>query len=170
MNMKKIIFMILCLILIILTMFTVNAGFFDGFFSDNNEKIETKFLDVGTVDNYSKDWYDVALTIKRDSVGTIISNNNHSDEKAYHFVNKPDTSAKTFKDALDWKPPFTVEFDIISTNNANNFIQLYDESNEIIKTFKQIHLVNGSHVKIVSDDSSVKFIVDNHDPVVSDKV
>lgn len=150
--------------LVFSSMLCVSAGFLDDFFSGSSDN-NPKFMDVGTADNFSTDWYDVGLTVHRDTAGTNISNKASSNSSAYHIVNKPDTSSKSFSNTLDWDNPFTVEFDVISCNNNSNIIQLYDGSNEIRKSFSQLKIVDGSHVKFTSDGSSVVFNVDKNDPV-----
>lgn len=153
----------LCLI-VFSSMFCVSASFLDDFFSDSSGD-DVKFMDVGTSDNFSSEWYDVGLTVHRDSAGTNISNPALSNSSAFHIANKPNTPSKSFSNMLDWDSPFTVEFDVISSNNNSNIIQLYDGDNELRKSFSQLKIVDGSHVKCVSDGSSVVFNVDNNDPV-----
>lgn len=166
--MKKKYVIIMSLIILILSISFVSAGLFDGFFEDDNQDISMKFEDIGTSKNYSKDWYDVAMNVSRDSVGTTLINAYADESTAYHFANMPGTPSKSFDDVLDWDSPFTVEFDIISSNNDSNFIQLYDGSKEVRKAFSQLKIVDGSHIKITSDGSSVVFNVDDNKPIKED--
>lgn len=163
-KLKKSYLIILCLILVFLSMLCVSAGFWDDFFSGSSND-NAKFMDVGTSDNFSTDWYDVALTVKRDTAGTNISNKASSNSSGFHIANKPDTPSKSFSNTQDWDSPFTVEFDVISCNNKSNTIQLYDGDNELRRSFSQLKIVDGSHVKFTSDGSSVVFNVDQNDPI-----
>lgn len=161
MNKKYII--ILSFIIFLLGTSVVSAGFLDDFFGNgDNQDTNKKFEDIGTSKNYSKDWYDISLNVSRDAVGTTLINTYTVDNTAYHFANMPGTSSKSFDDVMDWETPFTVEFDVVSSNDTSNFIQIYDGSHEVRKAFSQLKIVEGSHVKITSDNSSVVFNIDDN--------
>lgn len=163
---KHIIILILILILLISFVFFINAGFFNALHNESNDNNSNiKFEDIGTENNYSKDWYDVGMDVKRDSAGTTLSNNYNSDTTAYYFANKPNSTTNSFYNVMDWDCPFTIEFDIVNSNNDSNFIQIYDGSHEIRKTFGQLKIIDGSHVKIEANDTFITFSVDNNKPI-----
>lgn len=107
------------------------------------------------------------MNVSRDAVGTTLINSQVDDATAYHFANMPSTPLKSFKDVMEWETLFTVEFDVVSSNNASNFIQIYGGGfHEVRKVFSQLKFVEGLHVKITSDGSSVVFNVGDNNHII----
>lgn len=157
--MKKAKILSLSLLLIILSISCVNAGFLDGFFGGDTENPTAntnKFIDIGTSKNSSSDWFilqNVSKTINEN--GTTISSKGDSGM----YANKPTTSIN-WKDTFEWSTPFTIEFDVLNWEGAPS-IRITDNTNDGTKGFEQLGIQNGSHVKIVSDDTKINYIVNN---------
>lgn len=157
-NLKKLGIIILSLIILLLSMSCISAGLLDGFFGDDPKESDSNnvtFLDIGTSKNCSSEWLvlkNVSKTVTEK--GTIIST---SDDKGA-YANKPGTSLN-WDDTFEWSSPFTIEFDILDYNGSP-FIRIKDDSTDATKGFDELGINNGSHVKIVSNDNGISYIVD----------
>lgn len=158
MILKKIHILLLSVILIVfLCMSCISAGFFDGFFGEDTKdsEIKSEFIDVGTSLNSSSDWLVLRNVSKNiDENGTTISAEGDSGV----YANKPSTSIG-WNETYVWSTPFTIEFDTLKWSGDPS-IRIAEGNNEIRKSFDELNISNGSHVKIISNTSDLTYIVD----------
>lgn len=161
--MKKKYIFIFSIFIFVICMSTVNAGFFDGFFSQDSTEKATNFSDMGITGNTSSDWYFLKdLNVSITDKGTRIINNGN--KNAFYAANKPSTPMDSTDDLLDWKSPYTIEFDVVLDNGSS--IQIFDKDHSTSRTFKQIGTTSNSHVKIINDGNSIKYYSNGvNDPI-----
>lgn len=145
----------------------VNAGFFDGFFSeDSNDSDDNNvmFVDMGIEGNKSSDWHFLKnLNVSVTDKGTTLVNK--GDGNAFYTVNKPSTSMGNLTDLVEWDAPYTIEFDLVSCDNGSGIL-ITDGDNGISKTFEQLGVKSNSHIKIVNDGSAVNYYINGvNDPI-----
>lgn len=126
---------------------------------------DSNFTDVGTTKNSSNDWIILKSVNKTiTSKGTILSTEH--DRGAY--ANKPGTS-NDWEGSFDWSAPFTVEFDILNWTGKPSMRIVDKDNNSASQDFSKLRIKNNSHVKIVSDNSSIKYVVDGKTMYSEDK-
>lgn len=142
------------MIIFVLFISSVSAGFLDGFFSEESDNAQVGFVDAGIKGNKSTDWkYLKNLTVSVTEKGTTLINKGEINN--FYTVNKPSTSMDKFEDLIEWDAPYTIEFDIVSDNGSA--ILITDNENCTTKSFEQLGVSNNSHIKIVNDGSTVKY-------------
>lgn len=154
--MKKKYIFIFSILIFLICVNTINAGFFDGFFSEDSKDSEPKFSDIGVAGNTNSNWYYLKnLNVSITDNGTILKNNGN--ENAFYAANKPSTPMDDTNDLFDWNSPYTVEFDVVSDKGAS--IQIFDKNNSTSRTFKQLGITSNSHVKIVNNGTAVGYYI-----------
>lgn len=152
--MKKQNILLLCAILLILIVAFVNVDFIHDFFSNNVENHD--FVDIGVSNNFSNEWYILPGAIKTvTGNGTLVS----SDDEGGFYANKEDTSKDSWSDLYDWSSPFTIEFNVIDWS-GNPFIRITNETIDMSKSFNELNLTKGAHVKIISTENNLTYIID----------
>lgn len=151
--MKKIYLVIILIISLILIGFIcLNTGLFNTLMANENT-----FNDMGIRSNSSDEWlilHNVTKTITDN--GTILSST--SDSGAY--ANKPSTSM-SWDDTFEWSSPFTIEFNLISWNGKPS-MRIVDADHDAGKSFGELGIRNGSHIKIISKDDSIEYIINGN--------
>jgi len=151
---KKKYIIIFSIFIVLLSLITVNASFFDGFFSGDSSNSAPNFSDMGITGNHSSDWFSSKnLNISITDKGTVLKNNGK--ENAFYVANKPSTTKSNTEDFLDWNCPYVVEFDVVSDNGS--LIQIFDKENSTSRTFKQLETTSNSHVKLENDGNTIKY-------------
>ena len=131
-----------------------SADLLDFIFGDSN-KSNNEFVDGGISNNFSNDWLVLPeVTKKVTDNGTVVS----CSKDAGIYANVPSTSLN-WEDTFEWSTPCTIEFDVIKWEGAP-YLRVIDNDTDAARGFAQIGITNGSHVKVVSNDSSVNYIVD----------
>lgn len=97
------------------------------------------------------------VTESADSTGTTVTCANSSSQRLY-FANKTGSSTGS---NYDWESyNLVAEMDIIN-GSGNISFTISDGSCSITRSFSQLHLTNGGHLRVVCDGSKVEFFVDN---------
>jgi len=93
--------------------------------------------------------------------GTVITNSSSSN--AYYLANTGDSS-----DEYDFIPPYVCEFDIVSvTGNlgSQNITILQYQGSAINKTFSNLSITDGCHMKITVNGTQVIYQKDDNTPI-----
>lgn len=152
--MKKQKTILIGIVLLILIIALVNFAFIDDFFSNSN-KDNQNFIDIGISNNHSTDWYvlpNVTKTVTDN--GTSVS----SEVDGGIYANKADTSKDSWNALYEWSSPFTIEFDVAS-REGTPIIRISNETVDMSKSFDELNITNGTHIKIVSTDNNFTYII-----------
>lgn len=130
----------------------------NGVTSDSIEVTDCLFF------NHSSEWFNASgrLTRTDNDDGSVTLTNNTS-SNGFYLANQIGTSKANYADVSEWQPGTCIEFDIISTTDNTNIIQLNDYNNNISST-KQLNTIGATantHVQItVAADGAVQYLVD----------
>ena len=115
------------------------------------------FHDKGLSSDYYDGWgYSTSyITVERQGTGTLVGNTDTTTARGY-WPNKPGTSGGVSE---DWSDSLTIECDIVSTDGNGAFQLLQGDSNAVSRTFSQLGLTSGGHLKVVYDGTQVAYYV-----------
>lgn len=108
------------------------------------------FVDKGVTGAKNTNWYTSNMLSSTDDTGTTVYNDN-----AYGAIYADDPTHTAY---FDWEPPFTVELDVISFNNAN--LLIFDGNTQATLSFRSVGLSENNHLKVVNDGKVVRWFVD----------
>ena len=114
--------------------------------------IDGLFYQEGTSEPPTNTWILGGFTPSYNNDGTTLT----SSTFATCFANLKDTGVNPF----DFNSPFAVEIDIVSFDSTNLDFQLYDNTNNAIRSANALGITGNNHLKIVNDGTSVKYYVD----------
>lgn len=94
--------------------------------------------------------------------GTTVSNVSSTTGRTY-WANKKGTPSTV---DLDWDYPVAIECDILNGSSAVAFQFGRQSDNQIAsRTFTQLGLINGGHLKVTFDGTNVKYFVNSETPL-----
>ena len=114
--------------------------------------IDSLFYQEGISEPPANTWVVSGFTLSYSSDGTTLT----SSTFATCFANLKGTGVNPF----DFNSPFAVEIDIVSFDSTNLDFQLYDNTNNAIRSANALGITGNNHLKIVNDGTSVKYYVD----------
>lgn len=123
------------------------------FQSETYELIDSLFYQNGTTEPPTNTWVLNNFTAEYGSTGTTIT----STTFATCFANKPRTGVNVY----DWDSPVCIEFDVVSVTSTDADIQLYDNTNNVTRSFNVLGITGNNHVKIVVESDKIRYFVDD---------
>lgn len=118
--------------------------------------------------NNKTEWYNAStrLTVTQNSDGSTTLENT-TVNNGYYLANQIGTSKSSYADVNEWELGACIEFDLVSTSDLGNIVQLNDYNNNIAstKTFTALECTENNHIRIeVATNGSVSYYVDTGVP------
>jgi len=131
--------------------------------SETYSLIDCGFYDDGitsTSNGFIFNTTDIQLNV--DGTGTTVTNSSSSAGRTY-WANKKDTASTV---ELDWDYPVAIECDILNGSSVVAFQFGRQSDNQVAsRTFTQLGLTNGGHLKVTFDGTNVKYFVNSETPL-----